>query len=196
MDLQLIAGSEAFKMILLPLLIFLLRIVDVSIGTLRIIYISRGMKILATVCGFFEVLIWLVAISQVFQHLSSWEMFLAYASGFAIGNYVGITIENKLALGFLAIRIITQKNAARLLEHLRSEGYGVTNVPAFGATGKVHVIFTVVKRKAISDIIKVIMKYNPKAFYSIEEIKAVKEGVFPHPIKRGFASLHSIRKLK
>src|SRR4030042_6955791 len=114
MDFQTIIHSEYFAWIILPILIFLGRIIDVSIGTVRIIYVARGMKLLASIFGFFEVLIWLVAITQIMQHLSNIVIYLTYAAGFATGNYLGIMIENKLAVGYIAVRIITQKNSNKI----------------------------------------------------------------------------------
>ena len=92
-------GSEIFTFIILPILIFIARVCDVSIGTMRIIFISRGAKILAPLLGFFEILIWLVAIGKVMQNLDNIACYVAYAGGFATGNFVGIRIEEKLAMG-------------------------------------------------------------------------------------------------
>ena len=88
-----------FTWVVIPVLIFLARILDVSIGTLRLIYVSRGYKTLAPVLGFFEVLIWLAAIRQIMQHVDNPACFLAYALGFASGNYIGMWISEKLSIG-------------------------------------------------------------------------------------------------
>jgi len=176
------ADSELFKWVLLPLLIVVARVIDVSIGTLRIVMVSRGHKVVAPILGFFEVLIWLLAIGQIMRNLSNFACYIAYGTGFAVGTYVGLLIEEKLALGVLLVRIITQKDAANLITELNRANYGVTSVPAFGRNGKVDVIFTVIKRSAIHDVLQIIHEFNPQAFYSIENIKAVKEGAFPEPI--------------
>ena len=179
MDITTFFDSEAFKWVILPVLIFCARVVDVSIGTIRIIFVSKGMKVLAPLCGFFEILIWLVAIGKVMQNFSNPIYYIAYAGGFATGNFAGILIEEKLALGLCVLRIITRKDATQLIEFLRAAGYGVTTMDAKGASGPVQIIFTVVRRYDIGEIDGVIQKYNPKAFYSVEDVKFVSEGAFP-----------------
>lgn len=174
--------SELFKWIVLPALIIVARVIDVSIGTLRIVMVSRGHKIVAPVLGFFEVLIWLLAIGQIMRNLSNFMCYIAYGTGFALGTYVGLLIEEKLALGILLVRIITQKDAADLIGALNRAKYGVTSVPAFGKSGKVDVIFTVIKRSAIDEVLRIINDFNPQAFYSIENVKSVREGAFSQEI--------------
>jgi len=114
--------SEAFTFILLPVLIFLARILDVSFGTIRIIFVSRGRKFLAPLIGFFEILIWLVAIGKVMQNLTNVYCYIAYAGGFAAGNFTGMWIEEKLAMGTLVIQVITKKDASALIENFKSSG--------------------------------------------------------------------------
>src|SRR4030043_2077641 len=135
MDFSVFYHSEVFKLIIIPLLIFLARICDVTLDTARIIYVSRGMKFLAPVIGFFEVLIWLLSITQIMNNLTNVVYYIAYAGGFAMGNYIGIYIEERMAIGTVVIRIITQKEAADLVECLKSEGYGVTYIDAKGPMG-------------------------------------------------------------
>ena len=196
MDLQTLTDGELFRYLVLPLLIFFARVVDVSLGTLRIIYLSRGFKWFASVCAFFESLIWLVALTQIIQHLSNFVMYIAYAAGFATGCYVGITIENKLAVGFVAVRIITQKDADELVEHLRERDYGVTTVTASGLSGSVRMVLTVVRRKDLEEIVDIIRQFNPKAFFSVEDVRTVKEGVFPPYGNRILNSIRSVKKAK
>lgn len=172
-------NSEIFTFVLLPLLIFLARICDVTIGTIRIIFVSRGAKILAPLLGFFEVLIWLIAIGKVMQNLDNWLCYVAYAGGFGAGNFVGIHIEERIAIGTLIIRIITRKDAFELINALNTVGYGVTSIPAHGKSGEVHVVYTIIKRSDLEDVTGIIKKFNPKAFYSIEDVRFVKEGIFP-----------------
>lgn len=108
--------------------------------------------------------------------------YLAYAAGFATGNYVGIICENKLSIGLVVVRIITQKNSDELIEYLRNENYGVTVLEATGSKGKVKIIFTVIKRKDLKAVIENINNFNPKAFYSVEDVRTVNEGVFLNEI--------------
>lgn len=179
-----IFDSELFKWVILPALIVLCRIVDVTLGTIRIIYIARGMRYLAPVFGFFEILVWLFAIGQIMRNLTNPIYYLAYAVGFTLGNFVGILVEERLAVGNAVVRIITQKDSDRLIDQLRAEGYGVTVLNAIGATGMVKVIFTIVKRKSLKEVIGTIRKFNPRAFFSIEDVRAASEGIFP-PSRQG-----------
>jgi uncharacterized protein YebE (UPF0316 family) len=184
--------STTFKWIILPLLIFSARIVDVTLGTIRIIYISRGLKYLAPIFGFFEVLIWLLAIGQIMQNLTNVVYYIAYATGFATGNFVGIYIEERMAVGTVVVRIITQKDASELIEFLRSEGYGVTSVDAIGMSGPVKIIFMTIRRKNLEEIIQHIRRFNPKAFFSVEDVRFAQEGVFPPPKRLDSGVLKSL----
>ena len=189
--------SEAFTFVLLPVLIFLARVVDVSFGTIRIIFISRGQKLLAPLIGFFEILIWLVAIGKVMQNLSNVYCYIAYAGGFAAGNFAGMWIEEKLAMGTLVVQIITKKDACALIERLRSSGYGVTAVPAEGSTGPVHIIYSVIKRSGLQDFVGIVKKLNPQAFYSIEDIRFASKEILPlrqSGYMKGFLGLLKLRR--
>jgi uncharacterized protein YebE (UPF0316 family) len=158
---------------LLPLMIFLSRIVDVTLDTLRIVFISRGNKVIAPILGFFEILIWLIAITRIMENLDNITTYFAYAAGFAVGNYVGLRVEEKLAMGMQIIRIVTGRNASELIESLREKGFGVTAVDAEGKEGPVHVIFLITKRQMAKEVISIVNNYNPKAFYSIEDVRSV-----------------------
>lgn len=168
----------------LPLLIFIAEVVVVTLGTLRIIFVARGKKILAPILGFFEVFIWLLAIMQVMQNLSDWSCFFAFALGFTLGNYLGILIEQALALGTSIVRIITHRDAAELVERLRRADFGVTCVEGQGATGRVQVVLTAVKRKRLAEVIALIETHQPGAFYAVEEVQSASEGIFPAGAER------------
>jgi uncharacterized protein YebE (UPF0316 family) len=173
--------SQIFMWIILPTMIFFLRLVDVSIGTLRIVYIARGTKYIAPILGFFEILIWLMAIRQIFNNLNNIACYLAYAGGFAAGNFVGIYLEKKLALGHEVVRIITRSNADNLIKNIKNAGFGITTIDGEGATGMVKIIFTIVKRKNLTEILALINKHNPKAFYTIERVQTASKGIYPLP---------------
>ena len=173
------ADSFVFAWIILPLAIFLSRIIDVSLQTARIVFVSKGYRHLAPLLGFFEVLIWLIAIGQVMKNLDNVLCYLAYAGGFAAGNYVGIRIENRLAIGCWIVRIIRRQDASQLIEALRECGYGVTALDAQGSQGPVNVIYTLVRRSDFQKVGLMIRKYNPRAFYSVEDVRLVSEGIFP-----------------
>jgi len=168
----------------LPVLIFLSRIMDQSIGTMRLIFVSKGYRHIGPILGFFEVIIWLLAVTQVLKHLSNPMSYIAYGAGFAMGNYVGIRLEEKISIGTVLIRIVPKRDTSDLVDHLREVGFGVTTVAAEGARGPVQIVFTIIKRKSISKAIEIINQYNPNAFYTIEEVKAVKEGYFGIQQKR------------
>jgi uncharacterized protein YebE (UPF0316 family) len=171
--------SHLFAWVILPVLIFLARICDVTIGTVRLIFVSRGLKYLAPLAGFFEVLIWILAIGQIMQNLSNWVCYLAYAAGFATGNFVGMMVAEKLSLGIVLVRIITQRDAHLLVNRLRENDYGVTSLDGQGAAGPVQVIFTIVPRREVAAVVDLVKAFNPRAFYSIEEVGFVEKGVFP-----------------
>ena len=187
---NILPDQEHLRQFLLPVLIFFIRIIDVSLGTMRIIFVSRGMKILSVFFGFIEVLIWLFAIGQIMQNLTNVTNYIAYAAGFASGNFVGIYLESRLAVGFLLLRIITEKDATDLTDYLRSEDFGVTTVAARGLSGKVRIIFSVIKRKDLKDLLSAVQKFNPHAFISIEDVRSVSHGIFPAgPIKDRYSRL-------
>jgi uncharacterized protein YebE (UPF0316 family) len=168
-----------------PILIFIARILDVSIGTLRITFVSRGLKYLAAPLGFIEMLIWVLAISQVMQHLNSWTTYIAYALGFGMGNYVGLLLEERLAVGSLIIRTITpHQEAPGLTSALWQEGFGVTSVDARGETGPVKVIFTIARRRNLEQVITLIKKFDPNAFYTIEDVRFFHETMPAHPLRQ------------
>ncbi len=167
-----------FVYVLLPALIFISRILDVSMDTLRIIFISRGDKIIAPILGFFEILIWLLAITRIMANLDNWTCYVAYAGGFATGNYIGLLLEERMALGIRMIRIITGRDANPLIATLRSSGFGVTTVPATGKDGPVHVIYTIVPRSQTKPVIEKVKEFNPRAFYSVEDVRGVNNDSF------------------
>lgn len=172
------SDSPWFAWVVLPVLIFLARISDQTIGTVRLIFLSKGYKHLAPVLGFFEVIIWLITVSQIMQHLDNVLCYVAYGGGFAMGNYIGMTIEERLSIGNVMVRIIPRKDSQQLIKVLRESNYGVTAVPAEGSQGRVDIIFTIIKRKDIDHVASIINELNPAAFYTIEDIKSIKEGIF------------------
>ena len=137
--------SSLFTYVILPALIFLSRIFDVTIGTLRIVMVSKGQKVWAPFLGFFEVLIWLIAISKIFQNLDNWVCYVTYAGGFATGNYIGLILEEKLAVGIVKIQIITRKKASKLIRNLTEAGYGITHHAAQGSTEEVSIIYSIIE---------------------------------------------------
>ncbi len=179
MDTEIFGRTELLHYIIIPALICLARVCDVTLGTIRTIAVSKGMKYFAAGLGFFEVTIWLFAIGQILQNLTNFTNYIAYAAGFAAGNYVGIYIEEKLSLGIVMLRIITKKKGDDLIVFLKSADYGVTNMKADGAYGPVDVIFTIIKRRELKTVVEIIKKFNPKAVYTVEEVKLANAPHYP-----------------
>ena len=179
MTLEFMVTSDFFAWVILPALIFSARVADVSLGTIRVIFISKGLKYIAPVIGFFEVIIWLLAIGQVMQNLTNVALYIAYGAGFATGTLMGMLVEERLSLGTVIIRVITRRDSSELVSHLRNLNYGVTELNAEGSTGQVKVLLMVIKRQDSGDVVAKIKQFNPQAFYSIEEVKSVRDGVFP-----------------
>ncbi|ARS35945.1 DUF2179 domain-containing protein [Pontibacter actiniarum] len=161
--------------VLIPALIFLARICDVTLGTLRIVFVSKGNKTVAPILGFLEVLIWLIAMTQVMENLSNVASYLAWAGGFAMGNFLGLRVEQKLALGQMVVRIITVEPADKLIHRLSGHGYRLTCIDARGTRGKVNLLFLIVKRKKLQHVLDIVRDYNPQAFYSVEDVRSVSE---------------------
>jgi uncharacterized protein YebE (UPF0316 family) len=137
------------------------------------------MKRLAPALGLVEVSIWLYAIGAVMKNLSDPACYVAYAAGFSLGNFLGVFLESKLALGNLFVRVITRRDTAELIAALQSAGYGVTTVGARGATGPVQIVLTVIKRKDWECVRNIIRTFDPKVFYSVDDLQSAAEGVFP-----------------
>ena len=192
MDLMSFYNSDLFKWVILPILIFLARLTDVSLGTMRIIFVSRGVKYLAPVIGFVEINIWLLAIGQIMANLSnnnpnSIVCTLAYAGGFATGSFVGILIEEKVSIGLVLLRLISRHDTKELIEYLKSENYGVTIHDAEGVKGPVKIIFAVIRRKDLHSVLDRINQIHPHAFYSVEDVRSVGEAVMPMHRRRLFS---------
>jgi len=163
----------------LPLLVFAAELAVVTLGTLRIIFLARGMKLLAPLLGCFEVCIWLFAIGQIMNNLDNLGCYIGFAAGFTAGNFLGMYIEKKLAMGTAMVQIITNRDAAILVERLAEAGYGVTRIPGQGATGPVTIVFTVIKRRERGNVEAIITRFDPRAFYSVDEIQTTAAGIFP-----------------
>jgi len=162
-----------FDFVLLPILIMMARIVDVSLDTIRVILVTKGYKAMAPFIGFFQSLIWLIAITRVMAHLENPVAYIGYALGFGLGTYVGMVLEGKLALGYELIRVITKADASELIHNLHKEGYRVTSAVGRGNEGEVGILFIIIKRRLIKDVINTIKAFNPNAFYTIEDMRFV-----------------------
>lgn len=174
-------SSMAFA---LPIFIFFARCTDVSLDTFRIITISKGMKGLAALIAFFQMLIWITALGQVIHNLNSWLNIIAYAGGFSAGTYVGLKVDQRIALGRVLVTIITKLDATQLIDFLKQSNLGVTSVDAQGASGNVKIIYTVINRKDLNFVLSKLHLFNPNAFYSIEDVRSAAKGIFPNYPKK------------
>ena len=185
--------SQIFSVMILALLIFFARVTDVTIGTMRIIFVSRGFRFIAACAGFFEILVWLFALSQIMTNLDSWVNYVAYASGFAVGNFIGITIEQRLALGYLVVRIFTQRDGTTLDGNLRKANFVVTSVDAEGGRGPVKILFTVVKRSMLPQVVELIKSTNPLGYFTVEDLRSVSS---PGPLPLGGSRIFHFPSLR
>ena len=181
MDTTAFFNTTFYTWILLPFLIFAARIFDVTLGTLRVIFITRGMKYLSAIIGFIEILIWLLAIGQIFKNLNNVACYIAYAGGFASGSFLGIYFAEKLSINKVIVRIIAVKDANNLVEQLRKRHFGVTTLDAHGIEGPVTIVFTIINRDDLEAVAEIVKKFNPQAFYSVQDVKFASEGIFPEP---------------
>ncbi len=142
-------------------------------SSVRIIFVSRGIRALAAVIGFFEMLVWLIGISQIMQNLNNPISYIAFAGGFSLGTFVGITIERKIAIGNLAVQFITNKDPGGLLRYFQEKGYGATTIDGRGMAGPVKIIYVIVQRKLLDQVLTIIKDFDQDAFYTIEDVRTV-----------------------
>jgi len=159
------------------LVIFCLRIVDVSCDTMRVIFAIRGKRGIAASLGFIQALVWIVAVGAAVKHLDSILHILGYAGGYAMGTYVGITIEQKIAYGVATVRVVSTRAGVEIAEALRVAGYGVTEFPGFGRDGAVEILNSVVLRRHITDVLRIVTEHDGDAFVTVEEPKVLRGGL-------------------
>lgn len=189
-------SESVLNYVIIPLLIFFARIGDVSISTIRIIFVMSGKRNVAPFLGFFEALIWLLAIGQIISNIDNVLSYIAYASGFAVGTYVGMYMEEKLAIGRVVLRLITKEPVHEFLTFLRDNNYRYSILDAEGKKGKVNIVFLVLKREKLNELTSAINTYHPNAFYTIEGVKKVNETDFSEDASSriGFWGLQLKRK--
>jgi uncharacterized protein YebE (UPF0316 family) len=182
-------GFDVYSWVVVPLLIFCARIADVTLGTLRFVFISRGYRWLAPIMGFFEVIIWLVAIREVLVNLRNVVCILAYGLGFATGNFIGLWLEKKLSIGMVFVRVVLRNGNKELMDFLKVNYYGYTIVEGEGSREKVKILFTIIKRKKLESVLTAISQYTPNAFYTIENIHSARIGIYPLEEQSAFYKL-------
>ena len=160
----------------MPLVIFFLRVTDMSLDTLRVLFVIRGRRPPAWILGFFQSALWVVAITSVLSNLDNLFNLVGYAGGFATGNVVGMLIEERLALGFSHIRIISSHRGSAITEAIRQSGHAVTEIPGRGKDGTVSVLNCSVKRRQVRAVQKSIAAIDPDAFVTVEDIRPIHRG--------------------
>jgi uncharacterized protein YebE (UPF0316 family) len=163
-----------------PFVIFGLRIVDVSMGTVRVLLVVRNAKVLVPLIGFFEILIWISAVSGVVANLDSPLLMVGYAGGFATGNVIGLHIEERIALGLATVRTVVMEEGARVAGVLRQAGFGVTEMEGMGRDGPVEVLYSVIPRRHVQRFLAILDREAPRSFVVVDEPRGIRRGwMFP-----------------
>ena len=157
-------------------MIFCLRIVDVSLATIRMLLAMRGVKYIAPLIGFFEVLFWIVAVGNAIRFLDSPLHLLGYGLGFATGTLVGMWIEEKMAFGTANVRVVSRHGGVELAEALRDRGFGVTEYAGLGREGQVEVLDAVVRRRDLATVFREVELWDPDAFVTVGEPRMIQRG--------------------
>ena len=158
------------------LLIFALRIVDVSLDTMRVLFAVRGKRLFAGFLGFFQALIWIFAVGTAIKYIDSWLHVIGYAGGYAMGTFIGITIEQAVAFGLNQVRIVSQHGGVEIAEALRERGYGVTEFAGFGRDGNVEIVQSIVQRAHMDEVMEIVDRFDPRAMVTAEEPKILRGG--------------------
>lgn len=161
------------------LFIFLSRVANVALGTVRTLLVVRGERILATVIGLFEAFFFVVAVGKVVQDLGNPLNLLAYCVGFAVGTWVGMILEGRLALGYVLVHIVSLQRGKGIAFALREKGYGVTEMLGEGRAGRVEIIEVVAKRKDVPRITSIGCEIDEDAFITVQEPREVYRGYIP-----------------
>jgi len=164
------------EIVLNVLFIFALRVLGVSLSTVRVLLMTRGMKLLSAVLGFFEVLVYVVAIGKVVQDLNNIPNLMSYCFGFSAGTLLGMWLEERIAVGFATIRVISPGQSRQVAEAIRQAGYGATEGVANGKEGIVGTVKTIVRRREVKAVCEIIHQRAPDAFITIEDTQKVERG--------------------
>lgn len=182
--------------VVIPVLIFVAKLADVSLATVRHILVYKGMRRIVPLLAFVEVSIWLLAITQVMQNLDNWMSILAWSAGFAAGTSMGMWLEEKLALGYQLIRVISRGNHVALIDAIRSKGFGATLVEASGAKGAVQIVLVVSERKRLFELRSILAGIEPEPFYTVEDVRSVESRPWMRNLKPGTFAVEGDLKRK
>jgi uncharacterized protein YebE (UPF0316 family) len=156
--------------------IFILRVSDMSLDTLRVLFVMRGIKKVAWVLGFIQSAIYLLAIGRVLTQLNNPLNIIGYAAGFATGNVVGMIIEERIAIGHIMVNIISPSRGSAIVTHLRQNGYAVTELSGRGKDGMVSLINCSVLRKQVEPVHQLVNEIDPEAFITAEDVRPIRHG--------------------
>ena len=170
--------GQMFQYVVLPALIVLARISDVSLSTLRIILITKGLKKVAPIVAFFEVFIWVLVARQILSVSPNFAQLMAYCIGYTLGTYIGIIMDNQLSLGKVIVRVILSKDCVNLQQALWGNKYGLTIVDAHGRDGELKLLFIVINRIELDQLLGLIKEHNPTAFFTVENVQSANAGFF------------------
>jgi len=177
--------------------IFVAETCVVTLSTVRTILVSRHQRMLAPLLGVVEISLWLLAIGQVMQNLHSPIYFLAFVAGFGAGNYLGVCVENWIALGYVVVQIITRKDAAPLVQAFRAAGFGVTCLSGQGLMGPVQLLMSVLPRSKLGEASQIVEKHDSEAFYLVDDLQTIRRGflpqalLFPFTVRRKETTCHT-----
>ena len=172
-------SNEMMAWVVIPVLIFVARLIDMTLATMRHILITRGAKRIVPLLAFVEVTVWLLAMTQIMSNLDNLAYSLAWAAGFAAGTYCGMALEEKLALGHQLVRIFCHRNPDELARLLRERHYAATVVAGNGGRGRVEVVLVAVARSKVRGLMTVLRNFDPSLFVTLEDLRTVQAGVFP-----------------
>jgi uncharacterized protein YebE (UPF0316 family) len=158
------------------LLIFALRVCDMSLDTVRVLFVMRGRKGIAWVIGFVQSAVFLIAFAAALKNIDNPLSFLGYAAGFATGNVVGIWMEEKMAIGYTYLRIISMRFGSKIAEQLRAEGYAVTEISGRGKDGMVNILNCSILRRHTTHAIQIVEDIDPEAFVTSQDTSAIQRG--------------------
>ena len=164
---------------LLYTIIFFAKIIEVSISTIRVVFIGKGERVKGAILGFVEIMIWLVVVSSVLNNITEDPIkMLIYAAAFSLGNYLGVTIESKIAVGLASIQVVVNEKSGDILaDILREQGYGVTIIEGKGKNESIkNLLFIQLKRKKIPEAVKLVKQHNPEAYITVNDIKSMMGG--------------------
>jgi uncharacterized protein YebE (UPF0316 family) len=169
--------------VFIPLLILAARAIDVTLGTLRFMMVARGNHKVAPLLGFVESFIWILIMTRILSEgLSNPANIVGYAAGFALGNYAGIKLEERISIGTVMVRLIVSREPIELAIRLRSEGYRVTELSGAGYGGNVTVFLVLIKRQLLTGFLKTVLHVNPETFYTVEDVRSFSKGKIAAPV--------------